>query len=266
METIKALSYRERVKLGNDIAEFARLYKINCWPQDKERLSDLSGLQEDIRKGIDYGAIGICDFQAKKRETGGDFGYESQRWFKKKVGNQPLTFYTLPGRDARTQAIYTSTINREETEIQICQTARIHELAEAGLAEWNESPSRKYEKWPIDQMKDSNNGAMCVISVLSDQQVKELWLDTKSGNRQASHLFTSKVLRVYEGDSCKSLEIKGKIDEGGNRNKVNFLKMIFYIPYPLLNAKVLKLRKGEVLRDPDTWQGPRDDSLDDYLP
>lgn len=267
MKTTKALSYKARIKQGNQIAELARLYMIECWPQDENRLIDLSGLEQDLRQGRDFGQIGVCDFQAKKRETGRDFGYESQRWFKKKVGNQPLTFYTLPGRDARTKAIYTSTINQPETEIQICRTSRIHDLADAGLAEWNEHPNRKFEKWPIETMKDQNNGAVCTVLNLTDAQVKELWLETKNGSNQSSHLFSSKILRVYEENKYLGcLEIKGKIDEGGNYNRVNFLKMIFYIPYPLLNAKVLKLRKGEVMRDPDTWQGPREDFLDDYLP
>lgn len=264
--TTNTLSYRERIRTGNEIAEYARQYKIKCWPQDENRLGDLSGLNEDLRQGRDYGQIGVCDFQAKKRETGADFGYEGQRWYKKKIDNQPLTFYTLPGRDARTQAIYTSTINRDETEIQICLTSRIHELVNLCLEEWNESPNRKYEKWPLNTMKDPNNGSICTISVLSDAQIKQLWLDTKDGNKKASHLFSSKKLRAHQGSRYRSLEIKGKIDEGGDRKNVNFLKMIFYIPYPLLNVKVIKLRKGEILRDPSTWQGPREENLDVYLP
>ena len=232
----------------------ARLYKVSCWPSERKHLQDLSGLNEDIRQGRDYGLSEVCDFQAKKRETGRDFGFEGQRWFKKKVGNQPLTFYTLPGRDARTKAIYTSTINRQETEIQICLTSRIHELVHSTMKEWG--------KFSIDQMEDPTNGTMCSIFTLNDEEIKEIWLNAKGTWNDCCHLFSSKDFAIE--NSC--IEIKGKVDEGGNHNNVNFLKTIFYIPYPLLNAKILKLRKGEILRDPDTWQGRREDTLDDYLP
>jgi len=262
MKKTNHLSYNKRLKTGNEVTEFARLYKYKCFPEARKFLADLYDTDEDIKQGIDYGMPGVCDFQSKKRESGDDFGYESQRWHKKKNGDELVTFYTLPGRDARTQAIYTSTISKDEKEIQICRTEKIHSLAKLVLEERNNTKNKKYDSWEIKEVEDENNNTICSVLDLSDKQIIELWLNTLGTPNSSSHLFTSKE---FIGSDGKAIQVKSKIDDGGNFFNVDFLKIIIYIPYSLLNVKTLKLRDGEILRKPDTWKGKRLDTIDDYL-